>query len=224
MPAWISGPTSDVTESQLIRRVVKPVVWAAGLGPLAFLVWAGFEARLTADPVKYITHFTGRAALVILFITLSVTPLRRLTGWNGAVKLRRLIGLFAFFYAVIHLLIYLVFDRGFVFTELGEDIAKRPYITVGFTAWMFLLVLAVTSPRAVLRWMGGKRWQVLHRLIYPAAVLGVLHFTWGQKKDISEPVVYGAVLVLLLVTRATLGLAAGRRRSTHDQLARTTRS
>ena len=191
-----------MTESQLIRRVIKPVVWAAGLGPLAFLVWAGFEARLTADPVKYITHFTGRTALIILFITLTVTPLRRLTGWNGAVKLRRLIGLFAFFYAVIHLLIYLVFDRGLVFTELAEDIAKRPYITVGFTAWTFLVLLAVTSPRAVLRRIGGKRWQALHRLIYLAAPLGVLHFTWAQKKDISEPLMYAAVLGAILALRA----------------------
>ncbi|MDH5315840.1 MAG: sulfoxide reductase heme-binding subunit YedZ [Gemmatimonadota bacterium] len=191
-----------MTESQLIRRVIKPVVWAAGLGPLAFLVRAGFEAGLTADPVKYITHFTGRTALIILFITLTVTPLRRLTGWNGAVKLRRLIGLFAFFYAVIHLLIYLVFDRGLVFTELAEDIAKRPYITVGFTAWTFLVLLAVTSPRAVLRRIGGKRWQALHRLIYPAAVLGVLHFTWAQKKDISEPLMYAAVLGAILALRA----------------------
>jgi methionine sulfoxide reductase heme-binding subunit len=202
-----------VTESQLIRRAVKPALWAAGVGPLLYLVWAGFEARLTADPVKYITHFTGRTALVILFITLSVTPLRRLTGWNGAVKLRRLIGLFAFFYAVIHLLIYLVFDRGLVFAELGEDIAKRPYITVGFTAWTFLLALAVTSPKAVLRRMGGKRWQALHRLIYPAAMLGVLHFTWAQKKDISEPLVYAAVLTLLLLVRGTIALVESRRRA-----------
>ena len=209
MPGWISGPTSEVTESQLIRRVIKPVLWGAGLGPLAFLVWAGFEARLTADPVKYITHFTGRTALIILFITLSVTPLRRLTGWNGVVKLRRLVGLFAFFYAVIHLLIYLVFDRGLVFTELAEDIAKRPYITVGFTAWTFLLALAVTSPGAVLRWMGGKRWQLLHRLIYPAAVLGVLHFTWAQKKDISEPVIYAVVLGAILALRAMIAWRQG---------------
>jgi sulfoxide reductase heme-binding subunit YedZ len=205
-----------VTESQLIRRAVKPALWAAGVGPLLYLVWAGFEARLTADPVKYITHFTGRTALVTLFITLSVTPLRRLTGWNGAVKLRRLIGLFAFFYAVIHLLIYLVFDRGLVFAELGEDIAKRPYITVGFTAWTFLMALAVTSPKAVLRRMGGKRWQALHRLIYPAAMLGVLHFTWAQKKDISEPLVYAAVLTVLLLFRVTVALAPARRGFTPD--------
>jgi len=210
-----------VTGSQLIRRVIKPVLWVAGFGPLGFLVWAGFQARLTADPVKYITHFTGRTALTILFITLAVTPLRRLTGWNGAVQLRRLIGLFAFFYAVIHLLIYLVFDRGFVFTELGEDIAKRPYITVGFTAWTFLLLLAATSPRAMLRRMGGKRWQALHRLIYPAAMLGVLHFTWAQKKDISEPLIYAAVLAVLLLGRVAIALLPARRRPAGSPIAST---
>lgn len=205
-----------MTETQLLRRVIKPLLWLAGLAPLGFLVWAGFEARLTADPVKYITHFTGRTALIILFVTLAVTPARWLTGWSGAIKVRRLIGLFAFFYASVHLLIYLVFDRGFVFTELGEDIAKRPYITVGFTAWLILLSLAATSPRAAVRRMGGKRWQALHRLIYLAAPLGVLHFIWAQKKDISEPLVYGAILGGLLALR--LGLAVRRSRRVATRL------
>jgi len=169
-------------------------------------VRGGFTGDLTADPVKYITHFTGRTTLTILFLTLAITPLRRVTGWHGLIRVRRLVGLFAFFYAVIHLLIYFVFDRGLVFTELAEDIADRPYITVGMTAWTILAALAVTSPVAMVRRLGGRRWRALHRLIYVAAVLGVVHFTWAQKKDISLPLAYGGVLALLLGFRATVAV------------------
>ena len=183
---------------------IKVFIWLAALAPLAVLVWQGLHDDLTADPVKYITHFTGRTALIILFITLCITPIRRVTGWNGIVRLRRLVGLFSFFYAVIHLLIYLAFDRGFVFTELGEDIAKRPYITIGFTAWLMLLALAVTSPQSVLRRMGGKRWRALHRLVYIVPVLGVIHFTWAQKKDISLPLMYAAVLGAIYAIRLAM--------------------
>jgi sulfoxide reductase heme-binding subunit YedZ len=183
---------------------LKVLVWLAALAPLAFLLRQGFAGDLTADPVKYITHFTGRTALIILFITLCITPIRRLSGWNGVVRFRRLVGLFSFFYAVIHLLIYLAFDRGFVFTELGEDIAKRPYITIGFTAWLMLLALAVTSPQAMLRKLGGKRWRALHRLVYVVPVLAVIHFAWAQKKDISLPVTYGLILAGIYAVRLAL--------------------
>jgi sulfoxide reductase heme-binding subunit YedZ len=161
--------------------------------------------------VKYITHFTGRTALIILLATLAVSPLRRLTGWNWLIKVRRLVGLFAFSYAVVHLLIYLVFDRGFVFTELGEDILKRPYITIGFSAWLMLLTLALTSPQAMIRRLGGRTWRRLHRLIYVAAVFGIVHFAWAQKKDIREPLVYGAVLGGLLLPRLVGEMRAGSR-------------
>lgn len=183
---------------------VKVLVWVAALLPLAWLIRNGIRGELTADPVKYITHFTGRTALIILFLTLSITPIRQLTGWNGIIRFRRLIGLFCFFYAVIHLLIYLAFDRGFVFAELGEDIAKRPYITIGFTAWLMLLALALTSPQAILRRLGGKRWRAIHRLVYVVPVLGVVHFAWAQKKDISLPVLYGLVLVVIFGVRLIL--------------------
>ena len=183
---------------------LKILVWIAAIAPLAWLIRQGFKGDLTADPVKYITHFTGRTALIILFITLCITPLRQLTGWNGIIRFRRLIGLFSFFYAVIHLLIYLAFDRGFVFAELGEDIAKRPYITIGFTAWLMLLTLAVTSPLAMVRRLGGKRWRAIHRLVYVVPVLGVIHFAWAQKKDISLPVLYGLVLVVIFGVRVIL--------------------
>lgn len=185
-------------------RSLKLLIWLLGLLPISWLVWQGFQGDLTADPVKYITHFTGRTTLVILFITLSVTPIRRLTGWNRLVKVRRLIGLFSFFYAVIHLLIYLAFDRGFVFAELGEDIAKRPYITIGFTAWLMLLALAVTSPQAMVRRLGGKRWNALHRLIYVIPILGLIHFTWAQKKDLAPVVPYAVALSAIYLVRVLL--------------------
>lgn len=194
-----------MTEAQVVRQLLKPALWLAGLAPISWLVWTGFHGGLSADPVKYITHFTGRTTLIIVLLTLSVTPIRNLSGRQGLGRVRRLVGLFAFFYAVVHLLIYFVFDRGLVLAELGEDIAKRPYITVGFTAWMMLLALAVTSPVAMVRRLGGKRWQQLHRLIYLVVPLGLLHFAWAQKKDLSPLwpylVAVGGLLALRLLVR-----------------------
>ena len=202
-----------MTNSQVVTRILKPAVWVLGLAPLAWLVFRGLTGRLDADPVKDITHFTGRTILAILFVTLSITPLRRLTGFNPLIRLRRPIGLFAFFYAVIHLLIYFVFDRGLVFAELGEDIAKRPYITVGFTAWMILLALAVTSPRAMVRRL-GRRWQTLHRFIYAVVGLGMLHFAWAQKQDLYPVWQFGSLLGLVLMLRlATLRDTSRERRA-----------
>lgn len=190
-----------MTEGQLIRRVIKPAIWVAGFAPLGYLIWAFLTNHLEAEPVKGMEHFTGRTALVILFITLCVTPVRRLTSWNGVVKLRRLIGLFAFCYAVIHLSIFLVFDLELSFGDLTKEIIKRPYITVGFAVFVMLSVLAITSPQVMVRKLGGKRWRALHRLIYLAAAGGVLHFTWAQKKDIRLPLIYAAVLAVILGAR-----------------------
>ncbi len=193
-----------MTDAQLIRRVIKPGLWTLGLAPLAYLLDRVRQGDLGFDPIRTITHFTGRTAITILFITLTVTPLRRLTGWNPLIKIRRLIGLFAFFYALLHFLIYAVFDRELSPAGLGEDIAKRPWITVGFTVFLILLTLAITSPQAMVRKLGGKRWQALHRLIYVAAAGAVLHFTWSQKKDISLPLIYAAVLAVILASRLFL--------------------
>jgi sulfoxide reductase heme-binding subunit YedZ len=189
-----------VTEAQLIRRVVKPLIWVAGLTPLAWQIWAFLTGHLEAEPVKGMEHFTGRTALIILFITLAVTPLRRLSGRNSLVKIRRLIGLFAFFYALVHFSIFLVFDLELSFKDLATEVVKRPYITVGFTVLLLLTTLAVTSPQFMVRKL-GKRWQKLHRLIYLAAIGGVIHFLWAQKKDIRLPLIYAAVLGVLLAVR-----------------------
>jgi methionine sulfoxide reductase heme-binding subunit len=192
-----------VTDAQLIRRVIKPALWILGLAPLVYLLNRIRLGDLGFDPIRTVTHFTGRTAIIILFITLTVTPIRRITGWNPLIKVRRLIGNFAFFYATIHFLIYAVFDRELSLAGLGEDIAKRPWITVGFTVFLILLTLAITSPQAMVRKL-GKRWQTLHRLIYLAAGLAVLHFTWAQKKDIRLPLIYAAVLAVILASRLVL--------------------
>ena len=197
-----------MTEAQFIRRVVKPILWVAGLAPLGYEIWAFLTGHLEAEPVKGMEHFTGRTAIIILFIALTVTPLRRLTGINGLVKVRRLIGLFAFFYALVHFSIFLVFDLELSFRELAGEVVKRPWITVGFTALVILTVLAITSPQAMVRRLGGKRWQAIHRTVYLAAVLGIVHFLWSQKKDVSLPVKYAVVLALIFGAR----LLPGRRK------------
>jgi sulfoxide reductase heme-binding subunit YedZ len=173
----------------------------ACLGPALWLVRGLLRSDLGADPVKTLTHTTGLSALIILLVTLGVTPVRRLTGWNGAIRLRRLLGLFAFFYALVHLSIYAVFDHQLDVAEISADIAKHPWVLVGFTAFLILLSLAVTSPAAMVRRLGGKRWRRLHRAIYFAAGLGVLHFYWLVKKDVTEPLTYGAILAALLLVR-----------------------
>ncbi len=190
-----------MTDAQLIRRIVKPVLWVAGLAPLAYQVWAFLTGHLEAEPVKGMEHFTGRTAIIILFITLAITPVRRLTGWNALVKVRRLIGLFAFFYALVHFSIFLVFDLELSFGDLAGEIVKRPWITVGFGALLILAILAITSPQAMVRRLGGKRWQAIHRAVYLAAVLGMIHFFWSQKKDIRLPLLYAVVLGVIFVLR-----------------------
>jgi sulfoxide reductase heme-binding subunit YedZ len=176
---------------------LKPIVFIVCLVPFGQLVFNYFADNLTANPIEYITRFTGSWALFILLASLAVTPLRKLTGWNELIKLRRMLGLFAFFYAALHFATYMVLDLFFDFAAIGKDILKRPYITVGFSALVLMIPLALTSSAAMIRRL-GKRWQQLHYLVYGIAILGVVHFYWLVKADIRRPVQYGAVLALLL--------------------------
>ncbi|HYH83040.1 MAG TPA: protein-methionine-sulfoxide reductase heme-binding subunit MsrQ [Longimicrobium sp.] len=191
--------------------MLKPAVWIGGLLPLALLVLAGATGGLEADPVKDLTHRTGKAVLVLLLCTLAVTPVRRLTGWNGVIAARRPLGLFAYFYACLHFFVYLG-DQGFAPGYIVEDVLERPYVTAGFTALVLLTPLAVTSTKGWIRRL-GKRWTVLHRLVYAAAVLGVVHFLWSVKKDVREPLLYAAVLALLLALRIPGWLQARKKKT-----------
>ena len=185
---------------QRYRLVYKPVVFSASLVPAAWLVcglfgWLGQD--LGADPVKSLEHSCGKVALNFLMFTLMVTPVRTILGLPHLLRLRRMLGLFAFFYAVMHFCVYAVLDQELAWRSVLADIAKRPYITVGFTALLMLLPLAITSTNRMMRRL-GRRWQKLHRLIYVIAVLGVWHYYWQVKRDVREPLIYAAVLALLL--------------------------
>jgi len=184
--------------NQQIRWINKPILFIAALIPLAFLIYRGLINDLGANPIETINRYTGDWVLRFLLITLAVTPLRRLTGWNGLLRYRRMLGLFAFFYACVHFLSWAWLDQYFVLADIVQDVAKRPYITVGFASFLMLIPLALTSTNAMIRRLGAKRWQQLHRLVYLIGIGGVVHFLWLVKSDIREPLVYGAVLALLL--------------------------
>lgn len=187
----------------LVRWVLKPALWVACLAPAAWLIHGLVRQDLGADPVKTLTHTTGLSALVILLVTLAVTPVRRLLGQPVLIRLRRPLGLFAFFYATLHLAIYAVFDHRLSVADISADIVEHPWVLVGFLAFLILAVLAVTSPNAMVRRL-GRRWQRLHRLVYLAAALAVLHFFWLVKRDVSEPLVYATILAVLLASRLVL--------------------
>jgi methionine sulfoxide reductase heme-binding subunit len=193
-----------VTRAAIVTRVVKPVLYLAALLPLAWMLFALLTGRVMGDQVKFMQHLTGDTILTCLMLTLSVTPLRRLTGWNEIIRVRRLIGLTAFWYACLHLTTYLVFDQSLSMSEILKDIVKHPWVLVGFTAFLCLVPLAITSTTGWVRRLGGKRWQRLHRLVYVAAAAGVLHYLWLVKKDIRLPLLYGAVLLVLLGSRVWL--------------------
>jgi len=187
-----------MTSQQLVRRVLKPLVFLAALLPFLYLVWRAVAGELSANPIEDITLTTGRWTLRFLMITLAVTPLRRLTGWQPAIRFRRMLGLFAFFYGTLHFLTYVVLDQFFGWAFILADIAKRPYITVGFAAFVLMLPLAVTSTAGMIRRLGGRRWAWLHRLVYLTAAGGVVHYLWKVKADPRDPLAYAAVLAVLL--------------------------
>lgn len=194
-----------LSNASLVHPWLKRAVFLACLVPLAQLLYDAYTDNLGANPIEAITHFTGDWTLIMLLASLSVTPLRKLTGWNNLIKFRRLLGLFAFFYTILHFMTYMVLDHFFDFQAIVKDIIKRPYVTAGFTAFVLMIPLAITSTAGMIRRL-GKRWQKLHRLVYIAAIAGVVHFYWLVKADIRRPLQYGAVLALLLGYRLVVKL------------------
>ncbi len=185
----------------LLGPAAKPLVFLMALVPVGLLLWKAYQGNLTANPIEYVTRNTGVWTLRFLLITLAITPLRRLLGLPELIRYRRMLGLFAFFYGVLHLMTYVWFDRFFDFEDIVRDVAKRPFITAGFTSFMLMVPLAVTSTAGWIRRLGGRRWQRLHRLVYVSAAAGVLHYLWLVKSDIRLPALYGALLVLALILR-----------------------
>lgn len=185
----------------LVRRWLRPVLWLVAVGPAVWIVFALFTDRLGADPIEKVEHLTGQWTLRILAGSLAVTPLIRVTRWGWLITQRRFLGLAAFFWAVAHLSAYVGLDQFFDVGAIVEDVLKHLYITVGMLAFLLLLPLALTSTKASIRRLGGKRWTALHRLVYVAAIAGCIHFLWAVKKDVQEPILYSAVFALLLVLR-----------------------
>jgi len=206
-----------VTTQKALRLIVKPIVFVAALGPVAWLTWAGLTGNLSVNPLSDLTNETGLWAIRFLCLSLAVTPVRRLTGWNPVILFRRMLGLYAFFYGALHFLVYTIVDRfaGLDFPDgivawttvrnlamsVGEDIYKRPFITIGFTALMLMVPLAITSTAGWIRRLGGKRWAALHRLAYVAGIAAVVHYYWLVKADISSPLRYAAILAVLFGVR-----------------------
>lgn len=200
-----------------VRFVLKPIFFVASLGPAAWLVWAALTGHLSVNPLSDLTNETGVWTLRFLCLSLVITPLRRLTGWNLAIRFRRVAGLFAFFYGTLHFLTYAIADRfaGLDFPDgmvawstarslamsVAGDVYKRPFITLGFTAFILMVPLAITSTAGMIRRLGGKRWNALHRLVYASAILGPVHYFWLVKADVRRPIIYGMVVAALLLVR-----------------------
>jgi sulfoxide reductase heme-binding subunit YedZ len=191
MPAWISGKISRL----------KPIVFLACLAPITLLVWAAVNQQLSANPLEDIRDTTGIWTLRFLIATLGITPIRRLTGWHELIRLRRMLGLFSFFYGVLHFVSYVWLDEFFNMAAMLEDLMKRPFIMAGYTSFVMLVPLAVTSTKKWIARLGGRRWQLLHRLIYLSTAAGIVHYFWRVKLNVQDPIIYGLVLALLLAAR-----------------------
>jgi sulfoxide reductase heme-binding subunit YedZ len=192
--------------SILSAKITKVLVFALCLVPLAQLVWAGFHNGLGANPIEFITHATGDWTLRFLVITLAITPARKLLRLPDLIRFRRMLGLFAFFYGCLHFTTYIGLDKFFDLSDMLKDINKRRFITVGFTGFVLMMPLAVTSTAGWIRRLGGKRWRTLHRLVYASAVAGVVHYYWLVKSDVRRPIRYGIVVALLLGYRLAIEL------------------
>ncbi len=191
-------------------RLTKIALFLAALIPLERLAWRAFHDGLGANPIEVITHSTGDWTLIFVLTTLSITPLRRITRQYWLIAVRRMIGLFAFFYGTLHFLTYIWLDKFFDIHEMVKDIAKRPFITVGFSAFVLMIPLALTSTAWSIRRLGGKNWQRLHRLIYFTGILGVIHYFWLVKADHRKPIAYGVVLGILLLYRVGVWISEKR--------------
>ncbi len=191
-------PAPPRSSHHQIIRSSKPFVFAAALIPLGLLVWKGFTDNLGANPIEVITRSTGLWTLIFLLLTLTITPLRKLAKTPSLIQFRRMLGLFAFFYGFLHLMTFVWLDKFFDLHEMIKDVYKRPFITAGFTAFVLMIPLALTSTRKMIQRLGGKRWNTLHKLIYFSATAGVVHFYWLVKKDVTQPVEYATVLAVLL--------------------------
>ena len=176
----------------------KILIFINSLVPLALLAWDGFRGNLGANPIEFFLRTTGVLTLVFLLVTLLVTPLRKIFGWNELIKYRRMLGLYAFFYVCLHFITYVGFDRSLSISSVLTDIVQRPFIAVGMLAFFLLIPLAVTSTNKMIKRLGGKRWAKLHKLIYPIAILGVIHYWMIVKSDIFYPLLFGLILAVLL--------------------------
>jgi len=200
-------------------RFNKTLLWLNSLIPIAILLWDAWNQRLGANPIEYFLRTTGIMTLVFVLVTMLITPLRKWFGWNQLVKYRRTVGLFAFFYGSIHLSTYVVFDRSLDVGGIVNDVIQRPFIAFGMTAFMLMVPLAVTSTNSMIKRLGGKRWQLLHRLFYLTAVAGVVHFWMIVKSDIFYPAIFAAVLVTLLAARIYFSISNKRVKAVKSQAA-----
>jgi len=181
-----------------LRKITRLILFLLCLAPLFSLAYKAATIGLSANPIDDVTDTTGTWTLRFLIITLTVSPFRQITKWNEVIRYRRMFGLFAFFYVTLHFLTYVWLDQFFDFSEIYKDVLQRPFITIGFSAFCLMIPLAITSTNYMVRKLGGKRWQLLHRLIYPSAIGGVIHYIWLVKADTKRPMIYGAILSLLL--------------------------
>jgi sulfoxide reductase heme-binding subunit YedZ len=191
----------NLLNSILTSKSTKVVVFVVCLAPLGILVWRGLHNDLTANAIQFVEHWTGDWTIRFLIFTLAITPLRTILRIPNLIRFRRMLGLFAFFYVCLHFTTWIALDRYFNWPEMLKDIAKRPFITVGFAGFVLMIPLAITSTAGWIRRLGGKRWQMLHRAIYFSAILGVIHYYWQVKSDVRKPLQYAFVVGLLLMCR-----------------------
>jgi len=213
------SPTPPMTRNHAIKFVAKPAVFLALLAPFLLMAYQAAFGGLSANPIEDVLDRSGRWGLRILLLSLAVTPLSRLKGWKVVMRFRRMVGLFAFFYLALHFLIYLGLDRFFSLQDILEDVTVRPFITVGFTSLMLLVPLATTSTKKMIKRLGAKRWTQLHRLVYFAAIGGVVHYIWAVKLDTREPVIYAVILAVLLALRIPMWIEQFKRRKPRPKAA-----